>query len=507
MKLQELTARFESMEGSMDQSSPQPTDPALVEQHSCQPECEASPERQSASQEVDPGMLAQIAIPPLPMTGSPRPCLDSFDLLQWPVANEVDDLYPEIETLNLMPPMAHDEKAIQIDTTIEEKQMIIDLLRQVNELSQRPTANGTDVLHAEIDTLKCKLSTANEEKTIMLAAANDLAIQIKKITEEKQKILDDLQRQVNELSQRPDVDGIDKLRTEIDMLQLMLLKACDEKAIQIESITEEKQMISDKLQRQVNELSQRVAETDTHMLAFACVPPSRPTAGWDGASEFAEPDNTVDPQDDLWRYRFAACIQALSHCDTHKPPHFVLRCAGAAHQIAPLDAPSWSEEVISRQTSKGLDDVRSCDRNVPNEERGTQVETVAEDKHLSDVFEAHAATATGDDIFTTGHDNNALTEQHDQAACCSSTPGSLPEVHVMPVSTTSFYKMKRYSFIRAPRGEPSSVNLIKVSQRDPLAGDWRIDDASMIRITQAETVFYWACALCSVLFYLLIRHQ
>ena len=275
-------------------------------------------------------------------------------------------------------------------------------------------------------------------------------------------------------------------------------------------------MIIDKLQRQIKEFSQREAETDTHMPAFACVPPSRPTAGWDGASDFAELDNTVDPQADLWRYRFAACIQALSHCDTHKPlhfaacrpkPHFALRRAGAAHQFAPLDAPSWSEEVTFRQTSKGLDDVRSCDRNVPNEERDIQVETVAEDKHLSDVFEVHAATATGDDIFTTGHDNNVLTEQHDQAACFFSTPGSLPEAHVMPVSTTSFYKMKRYSFIRAPRGEPSSVNLIKVSQRDPLAGDWRIDDASESRITDAETVFYWACALCSVLFYLLIRHQ
>ena len=316
MKLQDLTARLESMEGSKDQSSPQPKDSALVEQHSCQPECEASPERQSANQEVDPGMLAQIAIPPLPMTGSPRPCLDSFDLLQWPAADEVDDLYPEIDTLHLMLHMAHDAEAFQIDTPTEEKQMIIDLLRQVNELSQRPTANGTDVLHAEIDTLKCKLSTANEEKSIMLAAANDLAIQIKKITEEKQKILDDLQRQVNELSQPPDVDGIAKLRTEFDMLQLMLLKACDEKAIQIENITEEKQMIIDKLQRQIKEFSQREAETDTHMPAFACVPPSRPTAGWDGASKFAEPDHTVDPQADLWRYRFAACIQALSHCET-----------------------------------------------------------------------------------------------------------------------------------------------------------------------------------------------
>ena len=143
--------------------------------------------------------------------------------------------------------------------------------------------------------------------------------------------------------------------------------------------------------------------------------------------------------------------------------------AGAAHQITPPDAPSWSEEVISRQTSNGFDDARLCDRNFSHEESAIPVETIAEDKHIPDVFEAFEATATGEDTFATGNNTNALTEQHDEAASCSLTPGSLSEVHVMPVSTVSFYKTKRYSFTRAHRGEPSFVNLIKMFQSDALS--------------------------------------
>ena len=53
-------------------------DPALVEQRSCQPECEASLERQSAIREVDPRMFVQHAIAPLPMTGPPGHRLDTI---------------------------------------------------------------------------------------------------------------------------------------------------------------------------------------------------------------------------------------------------------------------------------------------------------------------------------------------------------------------------------------------------------------------------------------------
>ena len=111
------------------------------------------------------------------------------------------------------------------------------------------------------------LSTANDEK----------AIQVETITEEKQKIIDELQRQVGELSQLPAADGTHKLRTEIDMLKRMISTASDEKAImlslanddkatQIETITEEKQKIIGELQRQVNELSQRPAADGAYEL-------------------------------------------------------------------------------------------------------------------------------------------------------------------------------------------------------------------------------------------------
>ena len=157
-----------------------------------------------------------------------------------------DELLAEIFTLQLMLTKANDEKAIQIALITEEKQGIIDgLQRQVNELSQRPAAEGVDELRAEIDTLQLMLSTANDEK----------AIQIEIITEEKQTIIDDLQRHVNE--QRPTTAGVDELRAEIGMLNLMISTAHDEKAIQIEIITEEKQILIDELQQQVNELSQR----------------------------------------------------------------------------------------------------------------------------------------------------------------------------------------------------------------------------------------------------------
>ena len=215
-------------------------DPALVEQRSCQPECEASPERQSAIREVDPRMFVQHAIPPLPMTGPPGLCLDTIllqtpeteleadidglDLSQRPAVDGPDQLCVQTDTLDLKLSTAYEEKATQIDIITEEKQMIIDeLQRQVNELSQRPAADEADVLRAEIVTLQCKLSTANEENTKMLATANDLAVQVKNITDEKQKIINDLQRSA--------ADGVDELRVEIDTLKLMLSTAYDEKAI------------------------------------------------------------------------------------------------------------------------------------------------------------------------------------------------------------------------------------------------------------------------------------
>ena len=69
-------------------------------------------------------------------------------------------------------------------------------------------------------------------QTLMLAEKQGLK-QIVIITEEKQKIIDELQRQIYELLQRPAADGVDELRAEIDALKLMLSTANDEKAIQI----------------------------------------------------------------------------------------------------------------------------------------------------------------------------------------------------------------------------------------------------------------------------------
>ena len=324
-------------------------DSALVEQRLSQPESEASPERQSAIREVHPRQKALNAIPPLPTAEPPglrldnllrQPdMLDIIDLSECDVTDAVaptlaadaakppavnqftgstasspcsiasqrlgggasfadnynvahpmfsddivqgfrspmgkyvhqgdDELSAEIYTLQLMLSKANDEKAIQIESITEEKQRIIDeLLRQVNELSKGPAADGVDELRAEIDTLQLMLSTANDEK----------AIQIEILTEEKQKVIDDLQRQINK--KWPATDGVDELRAEIDTLTLMgtdpdsvallerdadslrcttdavlsetndekailLSTANDEKAIQVETTTEQKRPTAD----------------------------------------------------------------------------------------------------------------------------------------------------------------------------------------------------------------------------------------------------------------------
>ncbi len=204
------------------------------------------------------------------------------ELSRRPAAEEVDVFRSEIGELKGLLSAAHDEKATQIDNITEAKQQIIDVLQQqVHELSRRPAFDGSAELRAEIDALKRTLSTAYSDKatqadelraeidmlTHMLSTAHDeKAIRTEIIAEDLQHI-DVLQRQVNELSQRPVVDGADELRAEIDVLTRMLSIAHDEKAIQIEIITEEKQQHIDALQRQVNELRVEICRAELELRA------------------------------------------------------------------------------------------------------------------------------------------------------------------------------------------------------------------------------------------------
>ncbi len=83
----------------------------------------------------------------------------------------------------------------------------------------------------------------------------ELQEQVDMLTCANEKILDEYRRRVRELSRRPAAEGVAELRSEIGELKGMLSAAHDEKATQIDNITEAKQQIIDVLQRQVHELS------------------------------------------------------------------------------------------------------------------------------------------------------------------------------------------------------------------------------------------------------------
>ncbi len=142
-----------------DTSTPE-VDPVLAAQHSCQAECEASPERQSALQNRGLRMLEQTAIPPLPMGGPPG--LPLSDSLQPTYVTAKDEKA-------IKPSEVKDAHAIQVANIDEAQQKIIDQLQlQVNELSQRSAADDVHKLQAEIDTLLLTMPEAHDAHATQL---------------------------------------------------------------------------------------------------------------------------------------------------------------------------------------------------------------------------------------------------------------------------------------------------------------------------------------------------
>ncbi len=147
-------------------------------------------------------MPALTAIPPLPMTGPPGLPLDTISLRS---------LQTELDMHN---DNFNADRGIAIDG-VDDARRARSQVSSLADQAARFNAIQLSRLFMLLGTTSHKWKDDVARQTLMLAEKQGLK-QIVIITEEKRKIIDELQRQIYELLQRPAADGVDELRAEID---------------------------------------------------------------------------------------------------------------------------------------------------------------------------------------------------------------------------------------------------------------------------------------------------